>query len=45
MTEIVLGLAGRKPRATHHVLHTNTDLPIAVERPVVAHNVRGVTGM
>lgn len=26
----------------HHVLHADADLPVAVEGPVEAHNVRGV---
>ena len=31
------------PRGTHHVFHADADLPVAVEGPVEAHDVRGVT--
>ena len=31
--------------ATYHVLHADADLAVAVERPVEAHDVRGVALM
>lgn len=30
---------------SHHVLHTDADLPIAVKGPVEAHNIWGVAFM
>lgn len=41
------GWGGRRPgpRRTHHVLHADADLAVAVEGPIEAHDIRGVTLM
>lgn len=39
------GRSSEADTATHHVLHADADLAIAVERPVEAHDVRRVALM